>query len=431
MTQSSPRLLIVDQSLRDTAGHHYEYDLALVRAALALGLTAVVGAHKDVRALEFSGATLRGWFSTAWFDSTSDAASRKAVDILSRLPGTLRRPAMRMGLLARRAVRHFSNDRLLSRASTSHFADELLELVRSERFGNADHVLIHTLSIPELEGLVDALHTPQHLPTFHILLRRDAEEPGVAATARGGVRETFVRISQLPPGKAARFRFYTDTDELAAQYGALASGTKFDVLPIPHCLPAAETRGDATARPLQIVYAGDARREKGFHLLPALVDALAGGILPHRARFIIQANSGVRESDPEIAAARHRLAAYPKNQVELREQRLSLAGFHHLILGADIILLPYEHAAYRRRSSGVLVQALIAGCPVVVPRDTWLARQVDPAASMLFDDPAGLVVAVRNAVDEWPILRGKALAQAAAWRARHDASTFIGRLLQP
>jgi hypothetical protein len=50
---------------------------------------------------------------------------------------------------------------------------------------------------------------------------------------------------------------------------------------------------------------------------------------------------------------------------------------------------------------------------------------------MLFDDPAGLVVAVRNAVDEWSNLRGKALAQAASWRARHDASAFIRRLLQP
>ena len=39
------------------------------------------------------------------------------------------------------------------------------------------------------------------------------------------------------------------------------------------------------------------------------------------------------------------------------------------------MLLPYEADNYYARSSGILVECLAAGIPVVVPSATWLSRQ--------------------------------------------------------
>jgi len=46
-----------------------------------------------------------------------------------------------------------------------------------------------------------------------------------------------------------------------------------------------------------------------------------------------------------------------------------------LLLGSDIVLLLYDEEKYYARSSGILVECLAAGIPVIVPSGTWLSRQ--------------------------------------------------------
>jgi hypothetical protein len=44
---SPPKLIIVDQSLRDHDGHYCEYDQSVARAAQAMGMEAIVAAHRE------------------------------------------------------------------------------------------------------------------------------------------------------------------------------------------------------------------------------------------------------------------------------------------------------------------------------------------------------------------------------------------------
>ena len=46
------------------------------------------------------------------------------------------------------------------------------------------------------------------------------------------------------------------------------------------------------------------------------------------------------------------------------------------MLSSDITILPYDRTSYGTRSSGVLVESLAAGIPVIVPAGTWLSRQL-------------------------------------------------------
>lgn len=428
MISTSPKILIVDQSLRDMAGHHYEYDLALFRAAVAAGVPIVVGAHASVEPLELLGRNVRAWFQRAWYESHETPAAPVAAPkpVLGWLPSVIRMP---LAGLARRLLgaRRMVPDQT---HTGSGFGEEVLALIRAEEFGPHDHVLVHTFSIPELDRLIELARSRDRLPLIHIIFRRDAEEPSVAAGPNGGIRGSLTRLVASPSALSI-LRLYADTEDLAEQYAALVPGLHVAAIPIPHCLPSTHADGSARAPgPLRIVYLGDARDEKGFHLLPDVVDGLAGRFFPERrARFILQGNISVAGDSPVLSAARERLAAYPRDRVELITEQLDVAAFHDLVRSADIMLLPYDAHAYERRSSGILMQALAAGRVVVVPAHTWLARQVDPAASVRFGGTTSLADAVAAAVDRWQTLAQEARQRAALFRAEHDPARYIAQLL--
>src|SRR5690242_19667305 len=98
MTSTSPRILIVDQSLRDMAGHHYEYDVALFRAAATAGVPVVVGAHASVQPLDLLGDNVRAWFRRAWYESHEAPPARPvpAKPVLGWLPSIVRAPLARV-----------------------------------------------------------------------------------------------------------------------------------------------------------------------------------------------------------------------------------------------------------------------------------------------------------------------------------------------
>jgi hypothetical protein len=429
MTSNSPRILIVDQSLRDMAGHHYEYDLALFRAAADAGVRVVVGAHASVQPLDLLGDNVRAWFQRAWYESheVPPAPVAAAKPVLGWLPSSIRAPLARS---ARRVIGPRQAPPVRT-ATGSGFGDEVLALIRAEGLGANDHVLIHTFSIPELDSLIELARSHDELPPIHIIFRRDAEEPSVAGGPDGGIRGSLTRLASFSSAVAV-LRLYADTEDLARQYAALVPGLKTAVIPIPHCLPPSEATDVARKEgPLRIVYLGDARDEKGFHLLPDLVDALADQFFSEaRARFVVQGNISVAGDNPMLSAARERLAAYPPGQVELMAEQLGVAAFHDLVRNADIVLLPYDPKAYARRSSGILIQALAAGRVVVVPAQTWLAAQVHPAASVLFGSDGTLADAVATAVDDWPRLSKGAQERAELFRAHHDPSRYITQLLR-
>jgi glycosyltransferase involved in cell wall biosynthesis len=267
-------------------------------------------------------------------------------------------------------------------------------------------------------------------PTFHVVLRRDAEEPFVKSGATGGISATFRRLQRTSHSGA--FRFYCDTEELSLQYSAIAPSLAFGVLPIVHTLPTVAPRARPRGAPLTIAYLGNARREKGFHLLPDAFSCLARPYLDSgKVRCIVQANDGVKGGEIGIGRARKALQAYPAGQIFLIDKALSPAEFHETLLSADIILLPYEAERYLRRSSGIMVQALAAGIPVVVPAGTWLSSQVDQRTARFFEKPADLGPALIEAIEAVDELSEHAASRADMVRHQHSASRYIEILMKP
>ena len=428
MTERPTRFVLVDQSLRDFDGHHFEYDLAVVRAAAGLGLAPSVVSHRDFAHAEQLGVPVLPWFADAWHEANRDALTRRVFAAMAPLPASMRAPLISLGVLARRTMRSLRRKKS-GPPPLPGFGASLKKALAEQALLPDDHVLVHTLANSELHALLAAFAGDETAPHLHVVLRRDAEEPAVATDPWGGLPAAWqtVRADRV---LARKVHFYSDTSALAEQYDALFAERVTGVLPIPHCLPDAEP-APAAAGPARIVYLGNARSEKGFHLLPDLVEALwSSHVATGRARFVLQCNHAMSLEEVTIDRARKRLAAYPEAQVQLIDRQLDVAAFQALLFSADLVLLPYRADLYRRRSSGILIQAAVAGVPVVVPAESWLDDAAVPGAHVSFAGPADLARAVAEALERLPELQAAARAAAPRVRDENDATALVEQLLR-
>ena len=403
----SSRLIIIDQSLNSFEGHHYDYSRAVIEAARTQGFDVSLACHRGFPAESLAGAPVVGRFSADW-----NAANRSSIRALLR--GVLARApsSVRNGLLALTAARAGST--VPSATPNPHFARALLAILAEAKFKEGDHVFIHTLGDAEFLGLIEVLARERPVPAyFHVVLRYDGTE---------ACRDAFASLGTLP----ARLNFWTDTELLASHYRDLGC-PDMGVLPIPHGLPAIPERKQQDGAPLTLAYLGGARGDKGFHLLPDLVATLADHHLATgRGRFLIQTNYAFSREEPLMAQTKRALARFPRSWVELIEAPLDPAAFAQALFATDLLLLPYDSEVFARRSSGLLVQAMVAGIPTVVPEATWLATEAPEGAHVVCGGGLTVADAVRRAIANYDALSAAARAAAPQARKKHDIARLVG-----
>ncbi|MEO3474423.1 hypothetical protein AAFN86_21325 [Roseomonas sp. CAU 1739] len=336
-------LVILDPNLEGEAGHHLAYDMAIAREARARGEAVTIVAHR-----RFAAATIEGVRILPHFTSSTYAELHK-----DPVTGAMD------------DWRHF-NDLLQA---------ELALLPRSE-FGPADAVLVPTATENHLAGYIGWMKgfDPLEAPLFLLHLMFPS---GVAVDAAG----------QEVVEDRLRALFYRLADRAALEEGPpvhlFASGlqhaTEFSALfrrPIPaHPLPIRPEPGSAPASPPQraLLFAGDARIDKGIALLPDLIPRLAAMHPDWRLVAHVNGNSAWGAAK----AASEALAALPASvpALDLAGGRLAPADYLALARGVGIALFPYDPVLYRRKSSGVLWETISLGTPVVVPAGTWLENE--------------------------------------------------------
>jgi glycosyltransferase involved in cell wall biosynthesis len=184
-------------------------------------------------------------------------------------------------------------------------------------------------------------------------------------------------------------------------------------------------------RLLHIVYLGDARSEKGYARLPQLVlDAAAAQL---SVRFTIQSNFSVPGGEGRTAKARARLSSLPLDYcVNLITEPLAGDAYRRLLLEADVVVLPYDAEAYASRSSGVFVEALAAGRPVIVPAGTWMAAElarVGPRAGAVFANSHNLTTCLADIVRNYDSFAHEARAVSRVWSEYHSTDRLVDLLI--
>jgi hypothetical protein len=151
-----------------------------------------------------------------------------------------------------------------------------------------------------------------------------------------------------------------------------------------------------------LLYAGAARRDKGF---AAVVDLVAhlhelGLQIPVTLQTSPE-HYGKYDAATRADIQRLRAIAYP--HLQLRTETLGRDEYMALFSGA-ICLQLYDAADFSDRISGVTLDAFSAGCPIVATAKTWIANMAlrfDAGAVVDDSSPAQVLSAVQRVMAEY------------------------------
>jgi glycosyltransferase involved in cell wall biosynthesis len=198
------------------------------------------------------------------------------------------------------------------------------------------------------------------------------------------------------------------------------------VVPYP-ITPQAST---APAGPFRhLLYAGAARQDKGFHAVVDLVERLARTqeTLPIRVQTSADHGSAHDDATRDDLQRLSRIAYAPLQ----RSDTLSPEDYRERFNGA-ISLQLYSQHDFADRISGVTLDSLSAGAPVVTLSNTWISRVVEEfGAGEVLDTPDADAVfgAVQRIHADYPAYRDRALAAGRALQERNGAHRLVQELL--
>jgi len=391
---SSPRrLLLVDQCLWDTTGHHLFYNRALAVAAKELGLQASVWAGIDFPTGLISPVEARAVFRRDW------RAAPPAWAI--RIPRIL----------------------------------DLLEVISRRRFQRDLHRAFRKMDFDSRDLIFGQMITPRHLAAW-LDWMRSIPAPGAPMLAVHMAYDPsrFLHHQQLGRSlrkfqgdpRKGRLLPITDSSRLAKAYTAILD-TEIPIL--PHVIGngiEGLNPPPPDERPVFGVL-GSPRADKGF---AEVVQAILGlSQNPAPPQFLVQIH------DPDDASARWvaQLRETELPNVELIDRCLdNETDYANLFGRVSVFLLPYHLRVYGFRTSGIFCEALASGRPVIVSSGSWMDEKAGGQAACLRvpeRDPSSLASAINSVASSYREILSKAHQMAPIYRVEFSAREFVSRLL--
>jgi len=267
------------------------------------------------------------------------------------------------------------------------------------------------------------------------LYRRLLREPGRIFVATAGRADLslldWAARRCIPSGKVfLYFHWFKDSEKKRHQLAAIARRqpnivilgptpsvvevfsacgfTNAQVVPYP-ITPAKIEEKDHFVSFRHLLFAGAARKDKGFSAVVDLVALLAeqGQSIPVSlqcsAEHYEKYDTATREDMVRLSKI-----SYPP--LETVTKTLSSAEYGALFTGG-ICLQPYDVDDFADRISGVTLDALSAGCPVVTLAGSWMGRVVERfGAGIVLDDadPAKMLAAAQTIINDYRRFRENA-----------------------
>jgi glycosyltransferase involved in cell wall biosynthesis len=247
----------------------------------------------------------------------------------------------------------------------------------------------------------------------------------------------FVHWVNAKPGKARLFKkiarrqpnlkVLAPTTSVASFFADCGFATQ--VVPYPLDLP--DHQPAQHAMPFRhLLVAGGARMDKGFGHIVALVEEMErqGLTLPITVQTSLEDR---HHKDQALADALMRLRTSNYPGLTLRQDTMDREAYRAMFDGA-VVIQPYRTADFQDRVSGVTLDAMGAGAPVVVTEGTWMARlaqrhQAGVATADL--SPSGLLDAIHTILADHAGFADRARVAAAAVQSEHSARGLVDAVL--
>lgn len=422
------RFILIDHSLIDYSGHHYEYARAVLDAAAEAGLRPVLLANRRFKPeREEAWPIIPAYKYGVWLHQ---GLPRWQIALFRRLMALQRKSKHRSSEASQEVLSdnptrgpNLLRSYVQYSRQAAFIRDTVRTLLRLD-VTDDDLIFVPTLSYGDFAALrrLWRMNYMARQPCWHLLFRR----PPVTDRAWNDAIRTVSSSEPTSGSRPRRIRFWADSEELAANY-AETTGIDFGTLPIPH----AGSLRDSTSTPerLRILFLGDARLEKGFQHLPQLVRSLTDDDgNPQRFEFYFQSHRVSPCEEPEITAARAELSRLASRGVTLFTSPLGPGKYRELLASGHLVVLPYDRRAYAERSSGVFAEALAAGIPSVVPAGTWMARRMPAGAGRVCHTPENAARQIVILCADYKAYENRARSIAKSWSEEHNAGLLVSSL---
>jgi glycosyltransferase involved in cell wall biosynthesis len=416
-------LLIVDPTLKSYEGHSWNYDRAVFAAAWsrfdAVKLFADVRFSADVVDIPVFPA-----FNRIDLDALKSCANRVFSAVRPRSTG---------GIIgeAHATIAPGTPSTLVNLAKRLRAWDFSHGLERAVAMADPDaehHLFVQHAFISELLAAERWLRAGRRAH-FHVVLRYAPELVNVGFLADSDFAAMLARLADPDHGNTS---LYTDSERLSQRYRDL-SGRRVTTLPIP--VPEAFRIAEGAPPSEDIVtlgFLGSSRVDKGFDQLPEIIGSLPARIHGRAAKALVQVTRS--SADPRIRAAISRLQSLGAMApaVEILDSPVPAETYYGWFSRATMVVLPYVARKYEASTSGILVEAILGGVPVVVRGNSWMGDQVVEARERyglavgeVFTNRQGLVDAVARVARDSGAYRAHVRRYRASFRAFHNPERLV------
>ncbi len=180
-----------------------------------------------------------------------------------------------------------------------------------------------------------------------------------------------------------------------------------------------------------LVYAGAARADKGFDELVDLVCYMRS-IHYYFPVYLQVSPPHSGQYDESSRLALKRLQSLSANNMILYWNTLEQTAYQALFVGRIAILL-YKASAYHNKFSGVALDALYAGCPIVTTAQTWIGQTVtrfDAGVVVTDVEPVTVLAAVNQIIGNYPQYAANARQAAAVLQEEHHPQQTLDMIKQ-
>lgn len=431
-----PRLILVDDNIHDRSGHYFELASLLLTEAEQSGFQGVLATNRDFDSTPSGKQT---WQVHRTFATRRMVRWSLGVDGESHCQRDIDGNPIDIRPFRKTLVRlkdWFGPAAKRPSWMLRQWSDGLCDLFERIRPTRDDCLLINTGDDFALLALANAMRRVNSPAIridvlFHFALYEAGQHDREAKMRLLG-RQIGSALRALKPHEV---HLHATTDALANQLREANIGHPIGSIPYPtrRCDPAS----GSTEKPLRAMLAGMPRAEKGKAAITRLLSALETDLL----------RSGHYQLSLQLPANRWNSIVPPslrpdcelsqpgksKKPLEIITSTLSTDAYHQWLNTADLGLLLYEPKRYVARCSGVLLEMLARGVPVIVPDHCWLATQVRLAGGhgsigLIYKDREEIPDLMRQFAQSRDEIKSRALAHAATIAKTHDGRNALAAM---
>ncbi|TWU50989.1 hypothetical protein Poly51_42820 [Rubripirellula tenax] len=434
----APRLILVDDNIRNVGGHFFELATLLLGGAQSLGLGCVMATHESFDA---PGSVPKSWAVVPKF------GTRRMVRWSMGVDGNSHVTRDRIGNPVGGSFVENARTRLSDwmnppakrpRRMIAQWVDDFCGLIAQVKPTASDTILINTGDDFVMLALAAALEQIELPPMridilFHFALYDD-ETPNRADRLKRIGSQMRSSIVATSPHKV---HIHATTTALADQLRETDLGVPVNTISYPTRKRAVEKPLDRL--PVKAVLAGLPRAEKGRDAIAALITGIEKSLLK-TGRIQLSMQMPAEKWQSMIPATLHRnyekaASAAESGEVcdgplEVMTSNLSTSDYHHWLDTADLGLFLYEPKRYVARCSGVLLEMLARGVPVIVPDRCWLADQVRLAGGhrsigFIYQDRSEIPELMRQFVKRRAEIHARSIEHARVIARRHSGENVL------